>query len=101
VAPGARVMLAMLDSVEMVAAFLGALRVGAVPLPVNPLLGGTELGVVACDADAHVAIVSAERGDLVEALRDAAPALSQIVLADAGGARPGPARPGTIRGSDP
>ena len=31
VAPGARVMLVMLDSVEMVAAFLGALRIGAVP----------------------------------------------------------------------
>ena len=100
VAPGARVMLVMLDSVEMVAAFLGALRVGAVPLPVNPLLGGAELGVVACDADAHVAIVSAERGDLVEALRAAAPALTQIVLADAHGATPGPTQPGTIRWSD-
>ena len=100
VAPGDRVMLVMLDSVEMVAAFLGALRVGAVPLPVNPLLGGAELGVVACDADAHVAIVSAERGDLVEGLRAAAPALTRIVLTDADGATPGPAQPGTIRWSD-
>ena len=100
VAPGARVMLVMLDSVEMVAAFLGALRVGAVPLPVNPLLGGAELGVVACDADAHVAIVSAERRALVEGLRAAAPGLARIVLTDADGVTPGPAEPGTIRWSD-
>ena len=100
VEPGARVMLVMLDSVEMVAAFLGALRIGAVPLPVNPLLGGAELGVVACDADA-------QRGDRVRRARrprGGAPRRGARSHADRADRRgrptPGPAQPGTIRWSD-
>ena len=36
VQPEQRVAMIMLDSVEFVAAFLGAMRIGAIPLPIEP-----------------------------------------------------------------
>ena len=44
VRPEERVAMAMLDSVEFVAVFLGAMRIGALPVPMNPLLPGRDLG---------------------------------------------------------
>ncbi|HJO99980.1 MAG TPA: AMP-binding protein, partial [Acidimicrobiales bacterium] len=44
--PEERVALVMLDSVEYVATFLAALRIGAVPVLTNPLLPGRDLGVI-------------------------------------------------------
>ena len=64
VRPEERVMLVLLDGPEFAAAFLGALRIGAVPLPVNPLLPGRDLAGIAADARARVAIVSAERAEI-------------------------------------
>ncbi len=61
VRPEERVGLVMLDSVEYVAAFLAALRIGAVPVLANPLLPGRDLGVVLADSRARVVVVSGER----------------------------------------
>ena len=41
VRPEQRVAMVMLDSIEFFDVFLGALRIGAVPAPVNPLLPAT------------------------------------------------------------
>ncbi len=57
-----RVAMALLDSVEFVAVFLGAMRIGAIPVPMNPLLPGRDLGVIVSDSLARVVVVSAERG---------------------------------------
>ena len=46
VVPEQRVALALLDSIEFVATFLGAMRIGAVPVAMNPLLPGRDLGVI-------------------------------------------------------
>ena len=61
VRPEERVAMVMLDSIEFVATFLGALRMGAVPVPMNPLLPGRDLGVIVADARARVVIISAAR----------------------------------------
>ncbi len=48
-----RVAMVMLDSVEFIATFLGALRIGAIPLLTNPLLPGRDLGVIIADSRAR------------------------------------------------
>ncbi len=76
---GDRILLVLLDSVEFVAAFLGALRMGAVPVPVNPLLPGKDLAGIADDAGARVAVVSGERATAVGDLA-AAPTMVIVVV---------------------
>src|SRR5215207_1850029 len=79
VQPEQRVAMVMLDSVEFYATFLAALRIGAVPAPVNPLLPGRDLGAIVSVSRARVLVVSAERTSEVEAIRDAAPELTDVV----------------------
>ncbi len=53
-----RVIMAMADTPEWVATFLGGLRIGAVPVPVSTMLRGPELGRLAADARARVVVMS-------------------------------------------
>lgn len=76
---GDRILLVLLDSVEFVAAFLGALRMGTVPVPVNPLLPGKDLAGIADDAGARVAVVSGERATAVGDLA-AVPTMVNVVV---------------------
>jgi benzoate-CoA ligase family protein len=68
VRPEERVLFALRDGVEFVASFLGALRIGAIPVPVNPLSRAGDLAAIAEQARARVAIVSAPPDALVSAL---------------------------------
>src|SRR5438445_10061197 len=52
-----RVLLVLLDGLEFVTAFLGAARIGAIPVAVNPLLPPADLGGIAAHAGAHIAVV--------------------------------------------
>lgn len=79
VGPEDRVGMVMLDSVEFVATFLGAMRIGAVPVLTNPLLPGRDLARIVADARARLAVVSAERIDVVSDLVSGAPELAAIV----------------------
>jgi benzoate-CoA ligase len=54
---GERVLLVMDDCPGFPAAFLGAMRIGAVPVPVNPLYGPDEYPYFVADSGARVAIV--------------------------------------------
>ncbi|MBT4985070.1 MAG: AMP-binding protein, partial [Ilumatobacter sp.] len=83
VRPEERVALAMLDSIEFVAAFLGAMRIGAVPVAMNPLLPGRDLGVIVADARARVLLISTEREDALGDLRAVAPELGRVVTTGA------------------
>ncbi len=74
-----RVAMAMLDSVEFIAVFLGAVRIGAVPVPMNPLLPGRDLGVIVSDSRARVAVVSAERSASIGDLRSGAQELEHVI----------------------
>ena len=85
VQPEQRVAMVMLDSVEFFATFLGALRVGAVPAPVNPLLPGRDLGGVVAFSRARLLVVSGERAGEIDAITAAAAEVSDVVTADAPG----------------
>lgn len=80
VRPEERIAMAMLDSVEFVAVFLGAMRIGAVPVAMNPLLPGRDLGVITRDARARVAVVSGERASSIADLQAGAPELETTVV---------------------
>jgi benzoate-CoA ligase family protein len=82
--PEERVVLVLRDSVELEVAFLAAMRIGAVALPLNPLLPPAELAAIAADARARVAIVEDDR--LVAALREGAPEVEHVVAARGAGA---------------
>ena len=82
VRPEERVAMVMLDSVEFVATFLGAMRIGAVPVPMNPLLPGRDLGVITADSRARIAVVSGARHEAVTELCSGAPEVEQVVVTD-------------------
>jgi benzoate-CoA ligase len=58
VQPEQRVALCMLDSVDFVATFLGAIRLGAVPVPLNTLLTADDYLYLIADSRARVVIGS-------------------------------------------
>ena len=66
---GERVLLVMDDCVEFPAVFLGAIRVGAVPVPVNPYYAADEYDYFVADSGAAVAVVDAERAEKIRAPR--------------------------------
>ena len=72
--------MAVLDSVDYVAVFLGALRIGAVPVPMNPLLPGRDLGVITADARATVAVVSEAVAGCIGDLCSGAPEVATVVV---------------------
>jgi acyl-coenzyme A synthetase/AMP-(fatty) acid ligase len=53
-----RVLLAMLDTVDFVAVFLGAMKIGAVPVPVNTLLPPPDYAPLLRTSRARVLVVS-------------------------------------------
>jgi benzoate-CoA ligase len=81
VGPEDRVLLVLLDGSEFVIAFLAALRLGAIPLPLNPLLPGSDLALAASDARARVAVLSSERASVATDLMAGAPELDRVVVA--------------------
>jgi benzoate-CoA ligase family protein len=66
---GDRVLLVMDDCAELPAVFLGAIRIGAVPVPVNPLYTADEYGYFVADSGAAVAVVDAACAEKVVAPR--------------------------------
>lgn len=64
---GDRVLLVMDDCAGFPAVFLGAIRIGAVPVPVNPLYSAAEYGYFVSDSGATVAVVDAACAEKVEA----------------------------------
>jgi benzoate-CoA ligase len=64
---GERVLLVMDDCPWFPAAFLGAMRIGAVPVPVNPLQGPDDYPYFVEDSGARVAIVDGMRQEKVRA----------------------------------
>ena len=79
VRPEERVAMVMLDSLEFVAVFLGAMRIGAVPVPMNPMLPGRDLGVITADSRARVLAISDARRSVLDDLRSGSPELAHVV----------------------
>ncbi len=59
VEPENRVLIALSDSAEFAATFFGALKVGAVPVPVNPTLAADAYAFLLTDTRAKIAVVDA------------------------------------------
>ena len=84
VRPEERVAMVVLDSPEFVAVFLGAMRIGAVPVPMNPMLPGRDLGVITADSRARVLVISEARLAVLDELRAGTPELTRIVATGSG-----------------
>ena len=83
VRPEERVLMCMVDDVELFAALLAVLRAGAVAVPCSTMLTGPELGRLVADSRCRVVLGSQEFGQVVrEALRDA-PEVEHAVLTGA------------------
>jgi benzoate-CoA ligase len=79
--PEQRVMMIMLDTVDFPGVFLGAIKMGAVPVPVNTLLTSDDYAFMLRDSRARVVVVS---GALYEKLKPALaeqPWLETVVVA--------------------
>jgi benzoate-CoA ligase family protein len=90
---GDRVLLVMDDCVDLPAVFLGAIRIGAVPVPVNPLYSAEEYAFFVADSGASVAVVDAARAEKVTAPRMVA--VDELKGAT-GDVPPKPARPDDV-----
>ena len=82
VRPEERVALVLLDSIEFVVTFLAAMRIGAIPLPLNPLLPAPDLALSIAEARARVLAVSAERAPDAPDLVERAPELAHVIVAE-------------------
>jgi benzoate-CoA ligase len=58
--PEQRVVLALLDTIDFPAAFLGAIKAGIVPIPVNTLFPATDYSYILRDSRAKAIVVSVE-----------------------------------------
>lgn len=76
--PGERVAFIMHDSAELVAALLGAIRMGAVALPISSLLRSLEIREILTNAGAVAAVMSADLASLVEEVRGELPELKHL-----------------------
>ncbi|MFD8494052.1 benzoate-CoA ligase family protein [Amycolatopsis sp. NPDC059657] len=91
VVPEQRVMLCMVDDVELLTGILGAMYLGAVPVPVSTMVTGLELGKVLTDSRARVLCVSGEFAGQAARAVELAPEVTDVVL-DRGKATELPAR---------
>lgn len=80
VRPEERVMLCMVDGIELLTGILGAMYAGAVPVPVSTMNTGPELGKVLADARARVLCVSDEFTPAAKAAIEVAPEVTDVVL---------------------
>ncbi|GGC49270.1 benzoate-CoA ligase family protein [Chelatococcus reniformis] len=81
-----RAALVMLDTVEFPIVFLGALRAGVVPVPLNTLLTPEQYAYVLADSRAKVLFVSAALLPALEAVLPSLPELRDVIVVGAGGA---------------
>ncbi len=79
VEPEQRVFLALLDSVDFIALFYGAIKIGAVPIPVNTLLTADDYDYMLADSRAKVMAVSTALWGQFENIVDDKPALASII----------------------
>ena len=75
-----RIILCMVDTVEMVAAFWGALKIGAIPIPLNTLLTTQDYRYMIPDSRAQALIVSDVLYEKVAPLLENPPFLKNVVV---------------------
>jgi benzoate-CoA ligase family protein len=75
-----RVLMAVLDSPEFVATFFGAIKLGAVPVPVNTNLSADEYAYLLNDSRAKIAVVSEPVADAFRKVRHQVSSLRHVVV---------------------
>ncbi|CAM3808943.1 benzoate-CoA ligase family protein [Alicyclobacillus pomorum] len=75
-----RVLLVCYDSVEFVASFFGAVKIGAIPIPTNTMLRPKDYVYLLNDSRAKVAVVEAEIWNQLQPVRSQLPFLEHVVV---------------------
>jgi benzoate-CoA ligase len=81
-----RLLVCLLDTIDFPAAFLGAIKAGIVPIPVNTLLSAAEYEFLLRDSGARALVVSAALLPVFRALPAWPPALEHVIVS---GGEPG------------
>jgi 4-hydroxybenzoate-CoA ligase/benzoate-CoA ligase len=76
-----RVLVCLLDSIDFPAVFWGAIKMGAVPVPVNTLLSTKEYDFLLRDSRARVLVVSGALLEKFEPILPGQPFLQQVIVA--------------------
>ena len=84
---GERVMLLLYDSPEFAAVFFGAIKIGAVPIPVNTLMRAADYECFLNDSGAKVIVAHQELWKEIAPVRNRLPHLRHVILS--GGEAPG------------
>jgi benzoate-CoA ligase family protein len=82
---GDRVLLRLGTNLDCMLAFLGALKLGAVPIPTSLMLRAHEIGAILRNSEAVDAVVAPDALEAVEAVRPDAPRLRHLLLGGEGG----------------
>ncbi len=77
-----RIAMAMLDTADFPVVFLGAIRAGIVPIPLNTLLTAEQYSYMLADSRAKALVVSAALWPTLEPALANAPDLAHVILAD-------------------
>jgi benzoate-CoA ligase family protein len=80
VRPEERVMMCTVDSPNMMATILAAMRIGAVPVPISTMVKPADIAEMVRDSRASVLVVSAEFGETAAAAIASAPDLRTVVF---------------------
>ncbi len=76
-----RVFMCMHDTIDFPVVFLGSIKAGAVPVPVNTLLTQGDYAYMLQDCRAPLAVISAALEPLIEPLRATSPDLRHLLIA--------------------
>jgi 4-hydroxybenzoate-CoA ligase len=77
-----RIAVAMLDTTDFPVAFLGAIRAGIVPIPLNTLLTSEQYAYMLADSRAKALVVSAALWPVLQPALAQAPDVGHVILAD-------------------
>jgi long-chain acyl-CoA synthetase len=80
VTPGGKIVLLMGNCLEFIYVFLGAGRIGAAVVPVNPTLKPDEIAYISADSDAETLITIPEFAPLLPQLRALAPHIKRVFM---------------------
>jgi benzoate-CoA ligase family protein len=86
--PEQRVALILPDSIDFVATFLGAVKIGAVPVTLSTLLTAPDYAYVLADCRARALVVHADLLRLIEPIRTELPHLRHVIVAAGDAAAP-------------
>ncbi len=78
--PEQRIMLCLLDTIDFPVAFLGAIKAGIVPVPVNTLLTAADYNFMLADSRARALVVSDALYDRIAPVLSQQPALRHVII---------------------